>query len=141
MTIILTILFSIFVFFSTVKADTIDYWHVFYNETKIKEYIQYSKGEIVFNIKDIKKTDTLTVKYFCDTPCHECETQVTIESGSHFEITKGIGSGAFNPIKISAYELLQYYQNVSKDVFEVFYHERLSTSRSEKVLIFKIKLE
>ena len=141
MTIILTILFSIFVFFSSVKADTINYWHVYFNNTKIKEYSQYSKGEIVFNIKDIKKIDSLTVNYFRDTPCNNCETKVTIVNEEQFVITKGLGIGTLNPIKVSVYDLLLYHLKVNKDKFEVFYEEVQSTKHSVKFLIFKIKLE
>ncbi len=123
------------------KADTIDFWHVYYNKTKIKEYNQYSKVEIILKIKDIQKTDSLTIRYFRDTPCSDCETQVAIENGKHFVITKSIGKGTFNPIKISVFDLLQYHLKYNKDVYEVFYHEGQIISRTQRALIFKIKLE
>jgi hypothetical protein len=127
--------------FASAKADTIDYWQVYYNESKIKEYTQYSKGEIVLKIKEIKKTDTLTVKYFRDTPCDDCETQVAIENGKHLVITTGKGLGTFNPIKISVYDLLQYHLKADKAIYEAFYQEGQVTSRAQRVLIFRIKLE
>ena len=74
MTRILVILITTIGLFNSAKADTIDYWHVYYNKIKIKEYNQYSKGEIVLKIKDIKKSDSLTIKYFRDTPCDDCLT-------------------------------------------------------------------
>ena len=141
MTRILIILISTFGLFSSAKADTIDYWHVYYDNIKIKEYNQYSKGEIVLKIKDIKNTDSLTIKYFRDTPCDKCETKVAIENGRHFVITSGKGFGTFNPIKISVYDLLQYHLKADKEVYEVFYHEGQITSRTQRVLIFRIKLE
>ena len=127
--------------FSSAKADTINYWHVYYNKIKIKEYNQYSKGEIVLKIKDIKKTDSLTIKYFRDTPCENCETQVAIENRKHFVITKGKGLGTFNPIKISVDDLLQYHLKADKEVYEVFYHDGQIKGRTPRVLIFRIKLE
>lgn len=141
MTRILIILISTFGLTSFAKADTIDFWHVYYNNVKIQEYNQYSKGEIVLKIKDIKKTDSLAVKYFRDTPCEDCETQAEIENGKHFVITKGKGVGTFNPIKISVYDLLQYHLKADKEVYEVFYHEGQITSRTQRVLIFRIKFE
>lgn len=141
MTRILIILISTFGLFSSAKADTIDYWHVYYNNIQIQEFNQYTKGAIVLKIKDIKKTDSLTVKYFRDTPCSDCETQVAIENGRHFVITKGQGLGTFNPIKISIYDLLQYHLKADKEVYEVFYHEGQITSRTQRILIFRIKLE
>ncbi len=141
MTKILIILISTFGLIGSVKADTIDFWHVYYNNVKIQEYNQYSKGIIVLKIKDIKKTDSLSIKYFRDTPCDDCETQVAIENGRHFVITKGKGLGTFNPIKVSVYDLLQYHLKADKEVYEVFYHEGQITSRTQRVLIFRIKLE
>jgi hypothetical protein len=138
---ILIILISTLGLINSAKADTIDYWNIYYNKVKIKEYNQYSNGEIVLKIKDIKKTDSLTVKYFRDTPCKDCETQVAIENGRHFVITKGNGIGTFNPIKIPVYDLLQYYLKADKEVYDVFYHEGQITSRTQRLLIFRIKLE
>jgi hypothetical protein len=137
---ILIILTSTIVFFSSAKADTIDYWHVYYNKTKIKECNQYSKGEIVIKIKDIKKTDSLTIKYFRDTPCENCETQVIIENGKYI-VTKGKGLGTFSPIKVSLYDLLQYHLKADKDVYEVFYQEGQITGPELRVQILRIKLE
>lgn len=125
----------------TAKADTIDFWHIYYNGIKIKEYNLYSKGEIVFKIEDIKQTDSLTVKYFRDTPCSSCETQVAIESYEKHVIAKGLGRGTFNPIKISVYDLLQYYLNEGSETCEVFYLKRRITNQIQKTSIFRIKLE
>jgi hypothetical protein len=50
-----------------VKPDTVDFWHVYYNGVKIKEFHQYSKDkEIILKIKDIKENDLLTIVYFND---------------------------------------------------------------------------
>lgn len=125
-------------FFHTTKADTIDYWHVYYNNIKIKEYNQYSKGEIILKTKDIKKTDSLTIMYFRDTPCSDCETQVTVENKHHFVITKGEGYGTFNPIKISIFDLLL---KADRKYSYVFYQEEPETNQNQKLLLFKIKLE
>ena len=124
--------------FNSVKADTIDYWHIYYNDVKIKEYNHYSKGEITLKIKDLKKTDSLTIKYFRDTPCSDCETQVIVESKSHFVITKGKGFGTFNPIKISVFDLLL---KADRDFSYVYYQEGGKTNQTPRLLLFKIKLE
>jgi len=138
MTKILIILISALGLFNSAKADTIDYWHIYYNKIKIKEYNQYSNGVITLKVKDIKKTDSLTVMYFRDTPCDNCETQLAIEDRKHRAITKGKGIGTFKPIKVSVFDLLQYHLKSDKTVYEVYYQE---TSRTQRVLIFNIKLE
>jgi len=124
--------------FNSVKADTIDYWHIYYNDIKIKEYNHYSKGEITLKVKDLKKTDSLTIIYFRDTPCSDCETQVIVESKSHFVITKGKGFGTFNPLKISVFDLLL---KADRDFSYVYYQEGVKTNQTPRLLLFKIKLE
>jgi len=141
MTRILIILVSAMGLFSSAKADTIDYWHIYYNRIKVNEFNQYSKGEIVLKIKNIRSTDSLMVKYFRDTPCVDCETHVTIENEKHFVIIKGKGLGTFNPISISIYDLLQYHLKNGQEVYDVFYHDGQNTGRGQKVLIFRAKLE
>jgi hypothetical protein len=135
MTKFLIVLISTFGFFSSAKADTIDYWHVYYNNIKIKEYNQYSKGEIVLKIENIKKTDSLTIKYFRDTPCHDCLTNLTIESGYNFIVTKVEGTGTYNPIKVSVFDLVL---KINRDYYKAYYYEK---NKPDKILLFRIKLE
>lgn len=133
----LIILFLTFVLVNNANADTIDFWHVYYNKTKIKEYNQYSNGTIVLNLKQIKKTDSLTIYYFRDTPCIDCETTVAVEDKKRRLITKGKSRGTFNPIKISIYGLLKYYLKGDKEIHEVYYQE----GDRKRVLIFNLRLE
>lgn len=135
MTRILIILISTIGLIDSVKSDTIDYWLVYYNKVKIKEYNQYSKGEIILKIKDIKKTDSLTIKYFRDTPCDDCLTNLTIESDDNFVITKGQGTGTFNPINVSVFDLIL---KANRNYYNVYYYEN---NKQEKILLFRIKLE
>jgi len=49
------------------KADMADFWHVYYNGVKIKEFSEVQNNrEITLKIKDIKKTDSLTIMYYND---------------------------------------------------------------------------
>jgi len=123
---------------NTVSADTIDYWHVFYNDVKIKEFDQNSKNmEITLNIKEIKATDSLTVMYFRDVYYIDCEAKAEIEDSFEFVITKGIGIGRGAPLKISIFDLLV---TARKSPFFAYYYD-CATRNREKKLLFKIKLE
>jgi hypothetical protein len=122
-------------------ADTISYWHIYYNTKKIKECNTYSKEEIRIKEKDVKRTDFLMIEYFRDTPCSECKTQVIIESNKQFIITKGTGIGTFNPVKIAVFDLLQYHLKNKKEIYKVLYYEEQLTNKVQKVLLFRIKLE
>lgn len=52
--------------FSIVHADTIDYWHVYYNKEKIKECTEFSLPEIVIKSAIVKENDSITIKYYSD---------------------------------------------------------------------------
>ncbi|MCH5716410.1 hypothetical protein [Niabella hibiscisoli] len=124
----------------TARADTIDYWHVYYNKIKIKEYNLNTRETVILKARDIKKADKLVIKYFRDTPCNNCESAMTIENDKHVVILKGMGRGTFNPVGISLYDLLQHHIRTKENIYSVFYNEGQHRLEKEDP-IFKIKLE
>jgi len=122
------------------KADTVSYWHVYYNKTKIREYIQFMNVEtIVLKISEIKAGDSITAKYFRDTPCHDCLTTLTVDDGKHQSVSINHGKGTFNPVSFAVSDLVQFKEKNNKDYFEIFYSEE---PRGEhQILLFRIKLE
>jgi hypothetical protein len=144
------------------KADMIDYWHVYYNDVKINEFNEYSHvysgkpNEIRLKIKDIKETDSLSIIYFFDYCCSQNSTTIVkIENEGRFVITKGIGNGSQNPIKVSVFDLLlrsgyaeneeplpffAYFYEYDYFYFEA-YNDYVEFVAAERVLLFKINLE
>jgi hypothetical protein len=121
-------------------ADTIDYWHVYYNKTKLKECNQVNCGEtLTFKTGNIKNGDSIIVKYFRDTPCFDCKTTLTAEDGKHLAVITSHGKGTFNPISISLTDLFKFKEQSGKDYFEIYYSE--DKVRPNKTLLFRIKLE
>jgi len=127
------------------SADTIDYWHIYYNDVKIKEFNQYSSEEIkeiTLNINNAKKTDTLIVRYFRDVHYFDCETKVEIEDGFDFLVTKGVGIGIGEPIKIPIFNLLS---TTKESPFFVYYYDcatkKILLPLKYKFLLFRINLK
>ena len=123
-----------------IKADTIDFWHINYNDIKIKEFNLTSKEEkreIVLNVKDIKKTDSLTIMYFRDVLYIDCEVNVEIEDSLKFVIVKEVGINIGAPIKISIFDLLV---TARKSPFFAYYCDCAIKNR-DKFLLFKIIFE
>lgn len=125
----------------TAMADTIDYWHVYYNQIKIREFNQYGTHEIVLKVDSIKSADSIVVKYFRDTPCPECTTYLAVENEKHQVLLTSQGQGTFNPISIALNKLLKLWEQGSRQNFEIFYFEGNGKRSSGKVLLFRIKLE
>ena len=55
-------------------CDTLDYWHVYYNDSVIAKFTSVSPDlKIEIDRSKIKEGDTLTVKHGDDTPCFNCK--------------------------------------------------------------------
>jgi hypothetical protein len=137
---IITFLFLSSIYSVISKADTISFWHVYYNQTKI-EMNQFSSDLVTIKINEIKKTDTITVKYFRDTPDMDCVARVVVESQNHLIVSGGKNFGTSSPINFSVFDILKYYQ-ISKDQnYLVYYYEGIISKPSDRTLLFKINLE
>jgi hypothetical protein len=123
------------------KADTIDVWNISYNHRIIKHFNGYSKGEIVLKMDSIKPGDSLTVVYFRDTPCHDCATFLAVENEKHLVFFGNSNRGTGTPISIAIEQLLAIRNNGYIRPFLVFYHEGKLERRSDKILLFRIRLE
>lgn len=62
MKIIFLILLSLTV--TTSKADTIDFWHVYYSNKSIGDFTIYGKNAIILKLKDVKKEDSIKVLFY-----------------------------------------------------------------------------
>lgn len=124
------------------NVDTIDFWHVYYNKIKIREYDENSRQKTITLKRDsIKPTDSITVKYFRDTPCSDCTTRVTIKDDQGNNVSASEGKGTFKPVSFLLKDLISYKKEKGLNAFEVFYSEKDKDQTTEKVFLFSIKLE
>lgn len=122
------------------NADTIDFWHVYYNGVKIHEFNVLSKGKVVLKSSKIKSSDSLMVKYFNDTPCRSCETYLSFENTNTKALVSIKGLGTFNPVKISLLELLQHFKTEGLKTCNVYYVEK-QKGKEIRRFIFPLMLE
>ena len=127
--------------FQTAKADTISFWHVYKNGIKVKEFNEFGKNELVIDHRLVQSGDSITVRYFRDTPCSACPSTVTVEDEKHRIITSGSGKGTFKPVSFPLRDVLAFSTATGKKTFDVFYLEGDANSRSDKMLLFTIRLE
>lgn len=128
----------IFIITNLSKADTLSYWHVYFNYLKLKEYAEYSNLSndlIKLDQKEIKQNDTLSVIYYSDTPCFSCKTSIYIIDEKKKNITLGQSVGEQTPLRISVFDLMK---NIKQNEANVYYS---SDKFDGAFLIFNIKLE
>lgn len=132
--------FGIVVLVASARSDTIDYWHVYYNNKLIKEYNNYNLKDISINIDSIRIADTITIRYYHDTPCPNCEIYLSIENGSGSIIRTKESIGISNPLSFNVFELLQLYKKTNKSIFNIYYYDKKYNNTSSKVLVMVLKL-
>ncbi len=124
-----------------VKADTIDFWHVYYNGRLIKQCNGFGTCELTLKSKRVKSIDSLSFMYCRDTRCSECQTTISIEDKKGISILEGKGIGTCNPIKFSVRDILAH--NARGEPFLVFYNGEIhpkykSQYKQKKIFMVKI---
>ena len=135
---LLLIVLSIVGFVNFTKADTIDFWSIYLNETKLQNCNGFAIGKVVLKINDIKRTDSLTVNYFTCAACFDCETRVSVENSQGKVIASGKGLGTYNPIKISLFDMVQ---NSGKMIYIAYFYRGLDKDSANKQELFTLQFE
>jgi len=119
--------------------DTIDYWHVYYNGVMISDFSQLGTTRIIIlKMDSIRTTDSITVKYFRDTPCFYYSTSLMAKDEKDLTVLTNTDKGTFTPISFYLKDLIEYKKKNQNDIFEIFYFEE---NRAGKILLFKIRIE
>ena len=121
------------------QTDTIDFWHVFYNNELIKQYDNHNSYQVLtLKIDSIKVGDSITVRYFRDTPCGECNVYLIIECSYTSQALIARGTYTFCPLTLSVTDLKKIQKENKKELLDVYY---LEDYNNYKISLFKIKLE
>ncbi len=135
-------LFFMFLLISSAsKADTIDVWHVYYNQHLIQDFNAYSANEIVLKLDSIQPGDSITLRYYRDTPCYDCASFLTLENEKHYIFFERSNRGTGAPISFSVDQLRAIKNKGYFRPFLVFYYEGKLERRSDKIRLFRIRLE
>lgn len=123
-----------------VFSDTIDFYHVSYNEQTIASYNLHDIGRnrlIAIDVGRIVKTDSLKVVYWDDTPCDDCKCYLTIykagDCRNGYQIER-IGVG--NAFTFSLQDMLLFSRRFNVYEYEIEYFEAGTYKRK----LFNLKL-
>jgi hypothetical protein len=115
-TIILVVLLSVL---SQVRADTIDFWHVYHHGHKIGAFNANINNKLNLPASQIGQRDTVTVSYFRDTGCSECPTRIEAIDEFGKSAATAYGHGNFNPLSVP----LQPLKDAPSAYFDFYYYE------------------
>ena len=123
------------------KADTTDYWHIYFNDDRIKMCDATHPAELLFNAAKIHATDSITVKPSTDTPCYDCKTLLFVENTEGSLLATAIGQGTFNPITFSLKDLAN--SSARSKEYRVFFSQESPNSKEKalkKVFLFSVRI-
>ncbi len=116
-------------------------WNVYFNQQLIQNFNGFTANEIVLKLDNIQPGDSITLRYYRDTPCHDCATFLAIENEKHYIFFKRSNRGTGTPISFSVDQLLAIKNKGYIRPFLVFYYEGKLERRSDKMLLFRIRFE
>lgn len=135
------VVMSVLGFACTSNADTISFWHVYYNQVKIRDYNVYSQNAVIkFRVDSIQPADSLTVQYFDDTPC-PCAVTLVIQDQQGNAILTRNGRSTHSPITFSLFALSEISSTGKQYDFTVYFIEGELGSSQPKIPLFTIHLE
>lgn len=134
---ILSLLFCTF----QAKADTINFCQVYYNNIKILDINFFRSNELVLKMDSIQSSDSITIRYFRDTPCFDCPTKLIIENEKHLPFFSIENVGTSSPFTFSVQQLVELREKGYEHHFEVFNTEGIPVSRTGRQFVLRIKLE
>ena len=135
-------LIALFLFFAAAaaKADGVDFWRAFYNEIEIGSFSESLPGKVSIKAAGIHPGDSLTVRYFRDTPCARCTDYLIAEDDKHHVIATGQGGGTFTPVSVSLDDLLAFTKQSGQKDIELFYYED-SGRKEDKILLCTLHID
>ena len=111
-----------FTFLFQAAADTTDFYHILYNKDLLKAYPGDTVPISIIRT-DIKDSDSLTIKYWSDTPCKSCKFYLVVidQKKNYVKVVSAIGQSA--PLSISVKDIFDWSANELVDNFDLYYYE------------------
>lgn len=111
------------------KCDTLNFCHVYLNDSLIERFNgQLDEWIVKLNNEKINQEDSLTIRYFTDTPCSPCiqRIEVFLEIKEKTPIAETDVFGG--ELTLSLKDLLQLKEKYGLDEFPIVYSERQEKS-------------
>ena len=137
------LILSLMGFEREVFSDTIDFYHVYYNNKVIDQFNQFNtvfNKTIMIDTTIIKMKDSLKVIYWDDTPCCDCECFLSIIKRDNYTNGYTISHmGVGNSFKISLFDLLKFSRKFNIYDYEILYYVDEYNSNISTLFYLKLK--
>ena len=121
-------------------ADTIDFWHVYCGGRNIGRFNDYATNDtIILKFDNVKSTDSITVRFFRDTPCFECRTFLLADDAHQKRVATGSGRGTFSQLSIAVKDLVADKSDGRNTTYIFYFHEESTMPPDRKKRLFSLK--
>lgn len=135
------LLLSLLAYSRPMVSDDIDHWYIYYHSKKSRRYNFGSRDIITIKSADVKKTDSLTVRYYHEQPCDSCNSELVVEPEKNEILMRASGFGTAPALRLSIYDLLQYHKKKKLAYYDVFYSDKGPWTNTLKSLLFWIEFK
>lgn len=107
-------------------CDTIDYWHVYINDSLVAKFDENSK-DLTFKLKasGIKNEDKITIRYFKDTHCIDCIYGLFVRDQQNRKLRETTTKEHFGKLTLSLKDLTDFGKlNNSKEYHFNFFERK-----------------
>lgn len=132
------IVFFLFIFNS--KGDTTDYWHVYLNDSLIRQYNDAGKGVVYLKLKSIQASDTLFVRYFTCAHSHDAHNVIGVKDSTGSIVVLGESRSTGTPVALSLNQLVMNSNHLYDTIFSVQLLSEFDRNRVLKMM-FQIVIE
>jgi hypothetical protein len=121
------ILFSISLIFTITisalcQADTISYWHIYLDNKLINEFSLTTDNPLVeIKESDVNRNSTLTIEYFRDTYCHNCDKYLIVRNSEDKQISKIRRSRNLNKHTLKLKRLVKMFSKGKESSFRMYF--------------------
>ncbi len=113
-----------------VFCDTLDYWHVYYNDSTIAQYnSNVSDTKIEIEKSRLKENDLLTIRYGDDTPCNNCKFYLFVQNEEKKKFRIVETNELWGKLSINLFELSEFGKTNRNNKFEFYYWEKDNKAR------------
>ncbi len=128
--------------FST-ELDTLDYWLVYRNDKIIAKFNALSKDlSIKIDKSEIKKSDTISIRYGKDTRCLNCTYILFVRDEKKRKLRITESDNYWSKLSFRLADLIEFGQKNKSKRYDFYYWERDGNGKNQPMkLVLKITLE
>jgi len=105
-------------------CDTLDYWHVYYNDSVIAKFNSVSPDlKIEIDRSKIKEGDTLTVRHGDDTPCINCKFVLFVRDEKKRKLRNTETNEFWGKLSFGLKDLIEFGDKNESKRYDFYYWE------------------